>query len=526
MRASALHAALCAAALAAGPSHGQDPARGGSAPPPGAAAAPAVDDRLREMQRQIEALHDQVASYGRLDELSKRQQQRIRELEAEQGERWLDEQRAQEIRGIVKDVLADASTRPALDPSGAYAGHDRNFFVATTDGSFRLNVEGQVQTRFAWGQLPADGVARAPGAPSNANEYGFEMQSVRINLFGNAFDPSWTYRVQFAYERDGALSGNALRFEDVYLQKALGAGFYARMGQWKNFLNYEEVVSYRTLQFADRSLVNQYFSTLFVQGILLGWESEQFRAYASFNDGGNNRDIAIVQAGGNETNWAFTGRAEWKPLGAWGQFTDMQGWRGSPFALMLGAGVNWQRAAGNRGNRGAIGNGQLTPGILSPATLLTFTADANLRGDGWSVWAAFLGNSLYDVDGAAATAGLEGALSLGMVVEGGVFVTDGVEMIAKYEGLWVNSGLTGFGGTGFVPNALNSQTLGVFSVGVNQYFQKNALKVTLDGGYAFTPVRYTFGLYGQSIAAGDWRASQTGEGAGEFVIRAQAQLLF
>ena len=29
-----------------------------------------------------------------------------------------------------------------------------------------------------------------------------------------------------------------------------------------------------------------------------------------------------------------------------------------------------------------------------------------------------------------------------------------------------------------------------------------------------------------AIAAGDWRASQTGQGTGEFVIRLQAQVLF
>ena len=51
-------------------------------------------------------------------------------------------------------------------------------------------------------------------------------------------------------------------------------------------------------------------------------------------------------------------------------------------------------------------------------------------------------------------------------------------------------------------------------------------KVTLDGGWAFTPVRFSNGLFGQSIAAGDWRASQTGQGTGEFVIRLQAQVLF
>lgn len=499
------------------------------ASPANAADPPAgqlPEDRMQQMQREIDELNERLSSLAGLEQLTRTQGDRIRELEAETGERWLTEQRVQQIRGMVTDVLKDSATRQALNPSGAYVGHDRNFFVATPDGSFRLNFEGQIQARFAWNHLPSGAVADSPGAASSANEYGFEEQSVRFNVFGNVFDPTWTYRMQFAYERDGAFSGNPLRFEDVFVQKSLGGGFYVRMGQWMNFLNYEQSVSYRTLEFADRSLVNQYFSTLFVQGILLGWESEQVRLYGSYNDGGNNRDIGVIQPSGNETNWAFTGRAEWKPFGAWGQLADMQGWRGSPFALMVGAGINWQRAAGSAKNRNAIGNGQLTPSILSPATLLTWAADASLRGDGWSVMAAFQGNLLYDTDDAAVAAGLDDVLSLGVVVQGGVFVTDSVELIAKYEGLWVDSGLSPATGPGYAASALNSQTMGIVSVGVNQYFQKNAIKITVDAGWALTPVRFNAGLFGQAVAAGDWRASETGDGAGEFVIRAQTQILF
>ena len=35
--------------------------------------------------------------------------------------------------------------------------------------------------------------------------------------------------------------------------------------------NYEEMNSSRTQQFAERSLLNSYYSTKFVQGVLLGW---------------------------------------------------------------------------------------------------------------------------------------------------------------------------------------------------------------------------------------------------------------
>ena len=49
-------------------------------------------------------------------------------------------------------------------------------------------------------------------------------------------------------------------------------------------------------------------------------------------------------------------------------------------------------------------------------------------------------------------------------------------------------------------------------------------RYAVDGGWAVDPVGYNFGLYGQSIAAGDWRPSQSGSGAGEFVIRCQMQV--
>lgn len=496
-------------------------------PPPadsvGASLAdPALGERFRAMQLEMDALHDRIRSLEKDSERARQQEIRIAELEAAAGERWLSEERARQVRELVQGVIEDSQSR-AASSSRPTAGYDRNFFLSSADGNFSLNLAGQLQSRFAWTHLPAQ--ALTPATEGTGNEYGFEVQSVKLNLFGHAVDPSWQYRVQFAYERDGAQIGTPLRFEDVYVQKSLGDGFYLRTGQWKNFLNYEEIVSSRTQQFVERSVVNQYFSTSFVQGVMLGWESGSLRTFLSYNDGGGNRDVAIIQPSGDLTDWALTGRVEWKPEGAWRLFDEMQGWRGGEAGLMLGAGVNWQRGAGNpAGARGVIGNGQLTPTVSSPAALLTWTADANVRGSGWSVGASLFGNLVYDVNDAAAAAGLDNALSLGTVVQGGMFLSEDVELMARYEGLWVNSGATGFSGGAFTPNALNNQTMNIFTLGLNKYFFQNALKFTIDGGWAVDPVGYNFGLYGQSIAAGDWRPSQSGSGAGEFVIRCQMQV--
>ena len=495
-------------------------ALGQDAPP--APAASDFAERMRTLQQEIDLLRRKSAEQ---DERSRAQDDRIRQLEAETGERWLTEQRAEQVRAVVRDVLSDSSQRSSLQQAGATSGYDRNFFVASADGNFRLNLEGQVQVRYAYTHMPQSGLSSV----GESDLFGFELRRMQIVLFGNMFDRSVTYRVQLQYQRDASVGAPPLRWADVWMQKALGAGFYARAGQWKNFYNYEEETSSRTQQMVERSIVNDYFNTKFVQGVLLGWESDQMRLFASFNDGGANRDTGVIQQRANLTEWAFTGRVEWKPFGEWGQIRDMQGWVGSPFAFQLGAAVNVQEAGGDPPNeRQAVGNGTIIarglPGAASDMmSLLSWTTDVNLRGSGWSAWAAFLGNTIYGGGTTARDLGVNGTLSLGAVVQGGIFLADELELVARWEGLWVSSD---FQQASYLPNALNSQTLNILTVGMNWYFNKNQLKFSLDGGYAFNPVLFQNGLFGENIAGADYRASATGEGAGQVVIRGQLQLLF
>jgi hypothetical protein len=485
-----------------------------AAPP---AAPPASDDtverRFERMQKDIDALRQQNAA----------QAERITQLETQTGEQWLSEQRASQIRGIVADVMADSQTRASLQASGATSGFDGNFFIASADGNFRLNIEGQMQIRFAFNHLPTAGIT-PPVRGQVQNEYGFELRRMRLNFFGHVFDPSWTYRMQFSFNRDAGAVNRNVALDDAFVQKAFGDGFYTRVGQWKSLFNYEEITSSRTQQFIARSLVNGYYSQDFIQGVLLGWESSKVRLSASYNDGGGMKNVAVLQRTGNPTQWALSARADWLLAGQWGQMKDMQGWVGSPFAAMIGGGLNWQRAGGNPPpSRQSPSTGLLADGVFAQNALLSYTIDGNLRGDGWSAWAAFLGNWTTATGSEGAARGLSNVLSYGMVVQGGLFVTEEVELIGRYEGLWVVSGNSSFGS---VAGALLTQNLNIVTLGANWYIDKNDLKLTVDGGWAFEPVLFSNGLYGDSISGTNWRASQTGAGAGELVLRAQLQILF
>ncbi|MFO0961666.1 MAG: porin [Phycisphaerales bacterium] len=517
---------LLLAAGSASCAFAQGAASAPAAPPaasPGAgpiALPPDVLQRLERMQREIDSLREQ----------NQQQAERIDTLQRSTGEAWLTEQRAEQVRGIVSDVLADSQTRTSLQGDIATAGYDKNFFIASPDGNYRLAIEGSIQARFAYNNIPQASISGANAGRSQvANEYGFEMRRVLLNFFGHVIDPSWTYRVQLAANRNGELNNHDIELQDAFIQKAFDGGLFVRMGQWKNYFNYEEMNSSRTQQFAERSLLNSYYSTKFVQGVLLGWLAGDTQVYAAYNDGGGNRNMQIMQQGtGNPTEWAFTGRVQQKLAGAWYQFLDMQGWRGSEFGAMIGLAVNWQRAGGlPPTNRATPGNGSLPAAggggtVNDQITMFSYTADLNLRGDGWSAWAAFLGNLAYGGGAVANAVGVNNSNSLGAVIQAGYFLTERLELIGRYEGLWVSSDNNNVTSG----SALVAQTLNIITIGLNYYFAKNAAKLTLDGGYSFEPVLFSNGIYGESISGADWRVSQTGQGGGETVVRVQMQLLF
>ena len=71
-------------------------------------------------------------------------------LKSQNGDKWLTEERAAEIKSLVKDVLADSETRTSLQGSGATSGYNNGFFISSADGNFKLNLSLLTQARFTW----------------------------------------------------------------------------------------------------------------------------------------------------------------------------------------------------------------------------------------------------------------------------------------------------------------------------------------------------------------------------------------
>ncbi len=100
---------------------------------------------------------------------------------------WLAEARAEEIRVLVADVLADADARMALADGKQTAGWDDEFFLASADGKFRVEVSGQLQTRYVWNRRQSPTV--------QTTQAGFEVRRAKVKLDGHILTPRLGFTV-------------------------------------------------------------------------------------------------------------------------------------------------------------------------------------------------------------------------------------------------------------------------------------------------------------------------------------------
>lgn len=427
--------------------------------------------------------------------------QELDQVKAQQGDAWLTEQRAAEIRSLVQDVLADADTRASLQASGMTAGWDKGFFLASPDGNFRLRIKGQIQVRYMLNDR--DNPTVGTGTTS-----GFELPRVKLKFLGNIFDKSWTYKVQgnFSQNNFGAVdgdievpdpldptmsimvpfsagvTGSSGRFvlEDAYIQKDFDNGFYIRGGQFKVPYTREELVSSTTQLLIERSTVNRVFGSGRSQGIEGGWQGDWLRFMVTYNDGDHGANTSFDDPNFNLVDWSFAGRAEFKLAGDWAQFDDMNSWNGDPFGVLIGvAGKGYRRDDGTK--------------------VYGATADASIDFGGANLFGYFVWQRT-EPDGG------EESDAIAFVVQGGIFVIpDKLEPYGRFE--WADSDIDG-----------DSDLANLFA-GVNWYFSRQA-KLSTDFGYAFNEITAT------------WTNPQAGwlldgpDDDGQWVWRTQFQLLF
>jgi hypothetical protein len=417
----------------------------------------------------------------------------IAALKGNQGEQWLTEQRADQIRGVVQDVLADSNTRSSFQQAGgATAGYNNGFFISSADGNYSLKINALEQVRFVWNNTYQD--------TKDQNSWGFENRRTQAFFSGNVVDPSWKYLVGIAYDaQNDPYNADAGNFNLYYamVTKSFGDGFSVSVGQMNvPFTVESNLFNAGSTQMGDYSIFEYMFGAGQQVGAMAKLEKDAFRV-----SGGWYNIVQTDSSGTVGNSWdnndnqsiAVAGRAEYKVAGTWDQFSKESSFKGEEFGLLIGGGVIWQN-----------GRNDNSAGVYD-ANPLGLTADAQAKFGGFNLIGQFLWQDGYP--------GTDASSSVwGFNVQGGAFITEDLEVF----GAWAYADTAESGSsTGSLGTTNYLQT------GANWYFAKNSIKATVMG---------IIPLNKDAADAGNLRGFESGIGLSDsqnnFSLVCQLQVMF
>jgi hypothetical protein len=279
---------------------------------------------------------------------------------------------------------------------------------------------------------------------------GFENRRTQLAFGGNMFDPSWTYNVVFnysPYDTQYGESANTFNLADASITKSMDGGLAITAGQFRTPFTRATLVGDGKQLMADYSPTDYNFTAGYQQGIMGSWSSDMFRAMVSIGNGvGATNGTWAGDSNADQFNLAI--RAEAKLAGSWSQFAKETSFRGEEFGLLVG--VAWMDTDGNGVGNYNLDNEVAAQNIDNNA----ITLDATAFFGGANVSAA------YTYANSQATAGDD---AYGLSVQGGLFVTDGIE---------------GWAGWNYIDGKAASEAGNWIQVGANVYFAKNGCKWT------------------------------------------------
>ena len=454
---------------------------------------------LDEIRQELEKVKSQ----------NSRMKEEIDILRAETQQDWMTEQRAEEIKGLVQDVLADADTRASLMGNGLMAGWSDGFFLASADGRFRLNIGALMQVRFLANILNGDDGDVVNN--SDRTRYGFENTTTRFNLGGHVFDDTQFFMEMgfgrldpYGFSDDPQQFGT--RLYEGWIKQRLTENIAVKAGIFKLPFTREFLV-YEGLQLAvDRSLIDYRFGLGRSQGVQLDMALGSVRTQVAFTNGStalfsirNQEQVPPYAAYRPDTEWSATGRLEWLLAGEWEQFRQFTSPTHQEFGLMLGVAGTGQSQERDESTD-------------NPKNMLYgLTADVSADFGGASLFASMVWQRQMDPGG-----DIDSLDYWGLVAQGSMYVDPKWEIYARYEmGGPFNQVLNDPEGSG-----IDTQGVSILTVGFNWYLDGQDVKFTTDFGVSFDPITGFM-----TIDQTGWRTDPDNHHA-QFLIRSQLQLMF
>ena len=347
-------------------------------------------------------------------------------------------------------------------------GYKDGLFVKSPDRNFKLEFTGWLQARYTLNRRVED------DDDPDKIRHGFSIRRAKLKAAGHVIGPWLNYSVTGAF--DSELEN--VEFQSYWGRVDFTKGLSVRVGRFRPPLLFEERVSSKRQLAAERSLIARRFRQTRTGAIELRYKMKDVRLRGSFFQ--STDDLFETEA------WFVSGRVEWLLDGKWKRLKDFTSFPGQSGAMAVGAGLLY-------------GYEDRDDTLDPDSQLLRWTADVTVEFGGASVFAGIIGNHL-DVEGRPTLN------QFGLVAQGAVFVSKGVELFTRYE--WGDA-------DGLAPD------LSTITVGFNGYFNRHRVKFTADVGYGLNEVA---NFWSFPDATG-WRTDDPGE-SGQVVVRAQFQLLF
>jgi hypothetical protein len=444
-------------------------------------------------------------------------------MKAQNGDKWLTEERAAEIKGLVKDVLADAETRTSLQQTAATSGYDNGFFIGSADGNFKLKINALEQIRWTFNNQNADQTGTGDDNPNT--EWGFENRRTQLTFSGNVVDPSFTYMARFNYGStadpytpnpdevgtDYATSPGMV-LQDAWFAKDFGGGLSVKVGQFKTPFMGESLRNDGDQLTAERSTIDYIFSAGYQQGIMATYSADMFRVMGSYANGprGQNQNWTT-----GTTSFNFAVRGEVKLMGNWNEFSSESATKSDETGLMVGAAIMYYNNRGQNNNpyNPAVGDVAYQPDGDTSGNLY-WTVDTTFKWSGLSVYAAFVGQNFDQND-----PNLGSENQYGMVVQAGYRLTDAIEAFGRWEWYDVleSQALAG-------ANAGDKDINNILTFGVNVYAMSN-VKWTTQVGISLGNMTTIDGVAGNNAMTGaGWRDNLGTPGDNETQVNIISQL--
>jgi len=445
-------------------------------------------------------------SYEDLQQRLDAAEAKITELSASQNADWMTEQRAEQVRGLVQDVLADADTRASLQGSGMTAGYDDGFVINSNDGNFSLKINGLMQNRWVYNHRNYSFGEQAPDAANNPrglalgnasgskNDYGFETTRAALNFSGTA-GKGFYYNMRMQYSPyEGTLNasnaGDDLGIDWAYVGMDLGSdGWSMQVGQQKFDVMRAFMVNAEDQQFIERGNQVYYWGTSsYTNGLKLNYAGDSIRGNVMYSNGngtgllGGQFSNGNPGYAGNTTDWALSGRLEWKASGTWSQFDGQGSPQGSEAGMLFGFGAAAMKPDLDRTSSQTIAGNPAFGVNQTPGTQWLITADATMDFGGLNVGASL---TYGDDEPRGVAAALPANVSspdnqIGWAVEAGYYLNADWELLARYQ--YLDAGLKDTLRDVNAGDTVGHDNFKTLTIGANYYMSANA-KLSMDWGY-------------------------------------------